>query len=45
MYLGDTIVACIKRQGRNADAIDNEKCVGLSVFANPRRSIGTHESF
>lgn len=45
MYLGDTTVARIKRPGRNADAIESGKRVGLSVFTNPRRPIGTHESF
>ena len=45
MYLGDTTMASIKRPGHNADAIDIGKRVGLSVFANPGRSIGTHELF
>lgn len=45
MYLGDTTVGRINKPGRNADASDSGERVGLSVFANPGRSLGTYELF
>ncbi|XP_040368108.1 uncharacterized protein LOC112177548 [Rosa chinensis] len=45
MYLGDTTVGRINRPGRNADLTDSGKRVGLSVFANPGRSLGEFKLF